>query len=405
MRTLRLAWRNLWRNRRRTAITMGAVCLSTMVLLLADALMRGVMEGAIRNATDLGIGELQVHAPDYLARRSFYDAIPDAVATAARIRERGYDVAPRSYGYGLVAGGSKSAGALFQGVDPALEREAFRLDEHTIPGDFLGDAAEAKTVIGRKLARSLDVGIGDEIVVVVQAADGSLGNELFTVAGILESVGESMDRSAVLLHAEDFERLFVAGGRIHELAVHGHAAVPLEVLRGEVADAAPGLDVRTWRELLPMLSDMTQSIDAMMWIFFSVFFLAAGLGVLNTMLMATHERIREFGLLKALGTTPASIATEVAVEALFLAVLGSGLGVVLGSALAVWLSVHGIDTASFAGRTTIAGVAFDPIWRASLDWRALPGPVASLWLVCVLAALYPALLAARLDPVRAMRHT
>jgi ABC-type lipoprotein release transport system permease subunit len=401
---VRTAWRNLWRNGRRTAITLAAVMFCTAILIVARALTIGLLEGAVRNATQLVVGEVEVHAPGYLADRSLYRTVPDAGAILGAADAAGVGAVARSYGDGLVAHGVKSAGALFWGVDPARERRAFDLAGHVATGGFLPAEPGRGVVVGRKLARSLGVAPGDELVVVVQAADGSLGNELFTVVGILEAVGETTDRSAAIVHRADWEALFVAPGQVHEVALNGRGRLPLDALAALAHRAAPAADVRTWRDLLPMLADMLANLDVMLWIFGGIFFFAAGLGVMNTMLMATHERIREFGVLKALGTSPWRIVADVATESLLLALVGGLAGAALGAGGAVWLSVHGIDTRTFAGQTSFAGVAFDPIWRAAFQPDGLVVPVLVTCAVCVLTALYPAVLAARLDPVRAMQH-
>ncbi len=403
---LRLAWRNLWRNGRRTAITLAMVATSTAILLVTRALMQGLVEDAIRNATDLRVGEVQVHAPEWLADRSLHRTLADPQAILDAARGAGVAAAPRSYGYGLAARGVKSAGALFWGVDPTAERAAFDLARHVAAGAFLGPTADGGVVLGRALARSLAAGVGDELVVVVQAADGSLGNELLTVRGILAGVDEATDRTAALVHRADFDALFVTGGRVHEVALTSRGRLPLEAVAALAAAAAPAADVRTWRELLPALSDMLGMMNAWLWIFGAIFFLAAGLGVMNTMLMATHERVREFGLLKALGTAPWRIVRDVAAEALVLAAVGTVAGAAIGVAAAALLRHWGIDTSALAGGITLAGVAFDPVWRpAPIDFPHLVAPVVATWGVALLAALYPAALAARLDPVVAMQRT
>lgn len=404
MTPLAVAWRNLWRNRRRTAITLGAIVLSTFVLVVGRALMSGLLEGAVRNATDLSVGEVQIHADGYLRDRSFYDAVDEPDAVLARLAATGLAAAPRAYGYGLAAAENRSAGALFWGIDPAREGAAFDLMHHVDEGAFLGGTAAGGVVVGRKLARSLGVGLDDEVIALAQAADGSLGNEIFRVTGILKAVGDTMDRSAALLHRGDFERLFVAGGRIHEIAVNGRGQRSVAAVADAATAAAPGADVRTWHELLPLLADMLNTMTAGLWIFGTIFFLASGLGVLNTMLMATHERIHEFGVLKAIGTSPWRIVRDVAMEALLLGVLGTAAGAALAVAAATWLERHGIDTRRFAGETSFAGIAFDPVWRAALEPEGVVVAIAILLATCVVAALYPALLAARLDPVEAMRR-
>jgi ABC-type lipoprotein release transport system permease subunit len=401
--SLRLGWRNLWRNGRRTAITVAAVAFSTAVLIVTQALIRGLLAGAVRNVTQLGVGEVQIHAPGYLADRSLFRALSDPGAILGAADAAGVAAAPRGYGEGLLAHDVKSAGAVFWGVDPARERATFELAEHVAEGRFLDDRPARGAVLGRKLARSLGVGPGDELVVVVQAADGSLGNELYTVTGILRPVGDAIDRGAAIVHRADFEALFVAGGRVHEVALSSGGRLPLEAVEAIVAAAAPREDVRTWRQLVPMVSDMLANVDAMLWIVGAIFFLAAGLGVMNTMLMATYERVREFGVLKALGTSPWRIAGDVAAESLVLAVLGTLGGALLGAAGALLLERRGIDIARLAGETSFGGIATD-VWRAQFEAVTLPLPILAMWGVCVLAALYPAALAARLDPVRAMQR-
>jgi ABC-type lipoprotein release transport system permease subunit len=402
---LRYGWRNLWRNGRRTAITLGAVALSTAILVVSRALITGLLEGAVRNATQLSVGEVQIHPPGWLADRSMFLALPEPRRILAALDAAGLLAAPRAYGDGLVAHDTKSGGARFVGVEPARERAAFDLAAHVADGRFLADRAACGVVLGRKLARTLGVGPGDELVVVVQAADGSLGNELYRVQGVLKAVGDSVDRMAAILHRDDFDTLFVAGGRVHEVAVGSRGRRPVAEVEARAVAAAPGQDVRSWRRILPMLSDMLANIDGILWIVSAIFFLTAGLGVMNTMLMATHERVHEFGVLKALGTSPWRIAGDVSAESLVLAALGTLAGVGPGTAAALWLAAHGIDTARLAGETSFAGVAFDPVWRASLRARDLISPVVMMWLAALAAALYPAALAARLDPVKAMGRT
>jgi ABC-type lipoprotein release transport system permease subunit len=401
---LRVSWRNLWRNRRRTAITMAAVSLNTMILITTYALMDGLLNQTVQNATQLETGEAQLHAPGYLSERSLYNTLADPKAILAALGERSIDAVPRAYGYGLVSQSTKSAGALFWGVDPALEEATFELAGHVAEGAFLDDSPHKGLVLGKKLARSLNARVGSEIVVLVQAADGSLGNDLFTVTGILRSVGEGVDRNAAIMHLEDFRQLFVMPEGLHEIAVNTKGRIPLATLTETLSRLAPQAQVKTWRQLLPTLSDMIQLSGASMTLFGAIFFLAAGLGVMNTMLMATYERAREFGLLKALGTSPWRIVRDVTAEAGLLACLSSVFGVLAGLAASYALQKIGLDTASIAGETTIAGVAFDPVWRAALSLKAVVEPVVIMWGVCILAAVYPAAMSARLDPVRSMHQ-
>jgi len=404
VQSLRLGWRNLWRNKRRTFITLTAVTLSTGILITDYALMDGLLNNAVSNATNLVVGEVQVHAEGYLAKRSIYNSLSHPERILQTAREHGISAAPRRYGFGLVAVGTKSAGARFWGVDPALERVTFDLAQHLAAGRFLENTSNHRVILGQKLARSLQAGIGSEVVVVVQAADGSLGNELFTVSGILKSAGDNIDRNAALIHASDFVELFVSGNRIHEIAFNSKGSMSLEKLVASVTAAAPGQEVKTWRELLPAVSDMVRLFDVFIWIFGMIFLLAAGMGVMNTMLMATYERIREFGVLKALGSTPWRIIRDVATEVLVLSALATAWGAVLGVGGSYYLQEVGLDTTIFAGSYTVGGIAFDPVWRAALSLKVVLIPVMLMMVISLLASLYPAFLAARLDPVKAIHR-
>jgi ABC-type lipoprotein release transport system permease subunit len=404
MSTLRYAWRNLWRNGKRTAITISAVTLNAAILIISYALMDGLVDHTVSNATNMVVGEAQVHAPGYLSDRSIYKYLsnPDEVMKIARDNHIG--AAPRIYGYGLVSHGVKSAGALFWGVDPSLERKTFDLADHLMEGNFLGDRPDRGMVLGKKLARSLQASVGSEIVVVVQAADGSLGNELYRVTGILKSVGESVDRSAAIICESDFRELFAMPQGVHEVALNSHGSIPLEELTSIIGTAAGGDEVKTWRDLMGPLSDIVNLFDASMMIFGLIFFLAAGLGVMNTMLMATYERIHEFGVLKALGASPWRIVRDVLSEAVLLSFIATAVGMVLGIAGSYYFVKIGLDTRLFAGETSIAGVAFDPIWRADINLKVVLLPIVSMWVISAVASLYPAALAARLDPVRAINR-
>lgn len=401
---LLIAWRNLWRNRRRTAITIAAVSLNTLILITTHSLTDGLLQQTVRNATQLVTGEAQIHARGYLAERSLYSTLPDPGPILASLKERAVGAAPRTYGYGLVSSGTKAAGALFWGVEPSLERANFKLAGELESGAYLGPSPEKTLVLGKKLAKSLNARVGSEIVVLAQAADGSMGNDIFTVAGILKSAGEGVDRNAAIMNLADFRLLFAMPEGVHEIAVNTDGRVPPAELTEILTRLAPDAEVKSWRQLLPTLSDMIQMSGASMSLFGSIFLIAAGLGVMNTMLMATYERTREFGLLKALGASPWRIVRDVTAEAWLLAFIATVFGVTTGVAASWALQKYGLDTSGLASDIAIGGVVFDPVWRAALSVKAVVQPVVFMWLVCVLAALYPAGMSARLDPAESMHR-
>jgi len=405
MTVFRQAWRNLWRNSRRTSITMGAVVVSTSVMIFTSALTIGMVDDMIGSITRTSIGEVQVHSAKYLADRSLYRTVNRPATIILASQKAGAQAAPRSYGFGLVSCRMKSAGAMFWGVDPETEKKAFDLAANLAGGKYLAARPARGIVLGSRLAKSLEAKVGSEIVALVQAADGSLGNEMFRVTGILASVGDAVDRNAAIIHRGDWAELFAAEGMVHEVAITSRGKLSLAVLEGAVKSASRRQDVRSWRQLVPMASDMLGMVDVMLLIFSVVFGCAAGLGVMNTMLMATHERTREFGVLKALGTTPRQIVRDVSIEAAMLGLIGAAMGILIGAVAGWYTQVHGIDTSALAsGGLNVSGLRMDPVWHARLTAKTVVVPPLIMWVMCVLSALYPAVRAARLDPVKAMAH-
>jgi len=271
-------------------------------------------------------------------------------------------------------------------------------------GRFLADKPHNGIVLGKKLARSINANLGEEIVVLVQAADGSLGNELYTVVGILKACSDSIDRSKAFVHIDDFMELF-SSRRIHEVAFNSHGRIPLKNLVTILKKISKDGEVKSWRQILPVFSDLINLTDVSIGLMGGIFSIAAALGVLNTLLMATYERIYEFGVIRALGASPWFIIYGVASEALMMAVLGTFIGVIFGLGISYYLQAVGFDTSQFVSATTsMGGVAFDPVWRASVSLRVVLWPVISMWVICLLSSIYPAVMAARLEPVKAMQH-
>lgn len=402
-----MAWRNIWRSRARTAITGAAIAINAAVLIVSIGLTQGMYETTIGNLTGMALGEAQVHARHYREDRSLYETIahPDAILKAAEAAH--IDAAERAYGTGLASVGSKSSGAVFWGIDPARERAAFELADHVQQGEFLtpapanADDGPHPAVLGRKLANILQAEVGSELVAVVQAADGSIGNDLYRVTGILQSVSSDVDASAVILRNTDFQDLFLTGGKVHEVALTSHGRLPAKAVADAVRDAAAPDEVMTWRELAPGPAQMLGLYAEIMVIFGLVFGLAAGSSVMNAMLMSTYDRMREFGVEKALGATPGRIIRDVGCEALLMGLVFGGIGAVIGAVGNAYLSVWGIDLGT-ENNLMMSGVAFDPVWRSTQSVAAVLGSAGFIVGVSVLASIYPAIRAARLDPVIAM---
>jgi len=404
MKLVKMSWRNLWRNSTRTNVTITAVALCIAILIIFQSLIIGLIGKAVYNTTNLVIGEVQIHAAGYLDDRSIYKSLKNVEEIRVVAQENNIGMVERSYGFGLISSGTKSAGTQFWGIDPESELKYFDFANHIDEGNFLTKTSLKKVVLGNKLARSLAAELGTELVIFVQGADGSLGNELFYVTGILGNVADNIDRGAAIILRDDFDILFSTNNFIHEIALNSKGKLEAEEIQKLMSDKASGVAVETWKELMPTIAIMTEKMSVFMLTMFSLIFtIAASLGVMNTLVMSTYDRMKEFGIIRAIGATPWLIIRQVSLEAILLTFLASIIGTVIGLSIAIYLQVYGIDI-SGKGNLAFGGIVFDPIWRASVSLKSVFLPVVLMMLTSIVASIYPASIAARIKPVEAIHY-
>jgi len=404
MKLVKISWRNLWRNSTRTNVTITAVALCIAILIIFQSLIIGLIGKAVYNTTNLVVGEVQIHAAGYLDDRSIYKSLKNIEEIRAVAKENNIGMVERSYGFGLISSGTKSAGTQFWGIDPESELKYFDFANHIDEGNFLTKTSLKKVVLGNKLARSLAAELGTELVIFVQGADGSLGNELFYVTGILGNVADNIDRGAAIILRDDFDILFSTNNLIHEIALNSKGKLEAEEIQKLMSAKAAGVAVETWKELMPTIAIMTEKMSVFMLTMFSLIFtIAASLGVMNTLVMSTYDRMKEFGIIRAIGATPWLIIRQVSLEAILLTILASIIGTVIGLSIAIYLQVYGIDI-SGKGNLAFGGIVFDPIWRASVSLKSVFLPVVLMMLTSIVASIYPASIAARIKPVEAIHY-
>jgi ABC-type lipoprotein release transport system permease subunit len=311
------------------------------------------------------------------------------------------------YGYGLVSATHQSAGAQLLGVVPDQEQKITVLQTRMVKGNYLTGRMPKGVVMGDKLAATIGVEVGSEIVLLTPAADGSTGNDLYTVTGMFHTGLADMDRGLVLMSLASLQELLrLPPGRIHEVGIKLHditaATTTAAALEVQLSKNFP-VRVRAWPELAPELSDYVQFNRRVTFILFFIFFLLAVMGIVNTMLMAIIERTRELGMLMAVGMRPVQVVGLIVAEAASLAGASLVLGGALGVPLLWYLQVHGLNMGGNRGAVSLAGVVVGPLWYGRQDFIAYAQAALGLAVTALVSALYPALRAARFRPTEALR--
>ncbi len=424
MISAKIGFRNLARNRWRSGLTLGGIAISVAFMVWVLGFMDGWMGTMIRGATAVETGQVEVHTVAYADNPRVYrsfPATPEMLDTVKEV-EGVVAVSPRVKLNGLIGHEERSQVARIMGVDPTLETETTPVGDAIDQGRWLSQypaeyPAPREVVLGKTLAQQLQVGPGAELVVFLEAADGSLGNDLLQVVGTVETGNTAVDRMTVYMHLEDARFLAALDGQAHELAIATNDLLGAREIAGRIADAL-GADtrgvrdgdggsenpndllVRPWQEILPSIYQMLTLSRQSNWMTYLLIYLVAAIGLLNTQRMSALERKREFGVLMAIGMRPRRMFRMILTESLVLGILGGVLGTLLGAGVTWYHATAGLDLSMFTdqGGFTFMGVSFTGKIYSHLSVTAAIQPIAVMVLVAFLAGLWPAVKSARLDP-------
>lgn len=412
--TLRMGWRNLGRNRKRTLLAIGAIALGQLTLITVNSLMEGFFQNVLETVTGPMVGHVQIQNPQWREERAV-DLYVDRLTETRRAIEAipgVVRVSPRIVAGALTASGEKSDApaeaepGMIAGLDIALESGRGGLLEGLDPSRWPGSG---EVVVGTVLATRLGVQEGQLIAVIGQDVDGFPVSELYTIKAIVDSNVELVKTLGVVMPIEEAGKLLVMPDQAHELAVYGYDFQESDALKASIAKI-PTLaqaSLKTWREAVP---EIVLVINVKKWfdlIFLSIVFIAAAAGIANTAMMSTFERKHEFGMLLAVGSRPRRIIGMVIVESVILGLIGIAVGSFIGVTLATILSHTGFNYAALGGGEatgiTYKDITISLIIYPRLKMQHVVYGLIAVTFTSVLASLWPALLAARLEPVEAMR--
>jgi len=405
---IRMAWRNIWRNPRRSVLTIAAIAFACLLLVFMLSWQFGSYDTMINTSVRIHTGHLQVQAEGYNEKQDIRLVIPDP-EPLRRIMEATPGVAAytfRTNAYSLVSSRNRTYGVLVVGIDPAGEKEVSTLKRLVRKGDYLDEAESGTALVGELLAANLHVDLGDELVLLGQGRDGSVAATVVTVKGLYRSGQDEFDRSALHITLRDFQETYFMRGGVHECVVLATSLKDVEMVKRRVMNRLTGLAqshrlvALDWTELLPGLKEVIQMDLYSGLIFYLILIVVVTFSILNTFLMAVFERTREFGVLLSLGTRPGRLSKILLIESTTMTFIGIALGIIAGCMVTWYFQNHGIAISGTAEVMRQFGLPERMYPRLSL-LSIVIGPAAVMGITFI-TALYPALKVKNLNPVEAM---
>jgi len=407
---LQMAWRNVWRNPRRTWLTVAAIAFACLVLVFMLSFQLGSYATMIDSSVKIEAGHLQVQAKGYQDDHEMRQVVEDPAAV-----DRVLDGIPqveaytsRADAFAVLSSDERTYAGQVVGIDPVHEVKVSSLESLVRQGSFLSADDPDGALVGDLLANNLKIGLGDELTVIGQGRDGSVAATVLTVRGIFRSGIDELDRTTVEMPLASFQQVFTMGEAVHQVVVTGKDLWSVPAIKQQLTaglrdvDQSPPLVALDWNQLMPGLLQSIKVDLVSGLIFYVALIFVVAFSILNTFLMAFLERTREFGVMMAIGTPPGRLGRLLLLESLALTAVGIAAGIVLGSAVTLYFQAHGIDISGANELLDQFGISGRMYPQLSV-LSALAGPLLVL-VITGLAALYPALKIRRLRPVEAMRH-
>ena len=403
----KLAWRNMWRNPRRTTVILIAVIIGIWAMIFLGSIQRGMNDQMIRTNIATMTGQIQVHRSGYRSDPVVQNSITDVDEVQKTVEEQ---LPPDSHWASRVrvnavaSNARHTHGVVLVGIDPEQEAKVSFIESAITEGRYLKPDEKNGIVIGKALADKFETELGKKLVLMSQATDKEIASKAFRIVGIYNADLEATEKQFVFVSQKRARKMLKLGDGISEIAIVlpeiGNEDKTVKALEKALPD---GYEVLSWRELLPMVNAFLDMMNGFLVLWDLVVFIAMGFGIVNTLLMAVFERMREFGLLKALGMKPSRIVVEVLTESFLLLVLGMIVGNAISYAGAWALSGPGIDLSALAAGAEFVGIA--RVIYPSVVLRDVLIANGVVFFLGLLVSLYPAVRAARFTPVEAMAKT
>lgn len=405
---IKLGWRNLGRNKRRLLLTLSAIAFATFATIGMRGIQLGTYAVNIKNVVKLFSGYLQIQRQGYQKNPSLRlnyvldDKLLNRIKSIPGIK--GY--APRVYGDGLSSYKENSFGTGIFGIDPQREKNVTNIMERIKEGKFFTSDTTNEVVLGYKLMENLKAKIGDDIVILTQGFDGSLGNMKFKIVGTIKVGVPELDAMAAFIGLSKAQQLLVLPNRIHAIALNVGSLDDMETVKEELTNRInnKNLAVLSWDEVMPDFKQSIELDNISGILMLTILIIIVAFGILNTVLMSVMERFNEFGITLSIGMPQMKLVYLVFIETFFITLLGLALGNLIGWGINYYLIQNPVQFGSEIGKI-YEEYGFLPIIVSTLDPMIFINTTLSILGISFLACFYPAYKVFKLEPLKGIRYT
>ncbi len=400
----KIAWRNIWRSRTRSLVVIGSVVIGIWALIFLLGFFRGQVNNYISNIIENETSHIQIHDSVFKSDFEVRLFIPEAAMIQQKLEESPEikAVSSRLLINGMLSSSAAVQGVMVKGVDLARENEVTRLSTKVIEGTGFEDDKRNQILVSQRMATKLKVGLRSKVVLTFQNVQGDISTAAFRIAGIYKTVNRISDELYVFAQIDDLRRLTdipVKGA--HEIAILVNDFDQTDTIATGLAQTLAPWKVETYKQISPDLELFNSQIRINMMIMTVIFMLALIFGIINTMLMAVLERLKELGMLMAVGMNKLKVFIMVVLETIFIALIGAPIGMLLGYMTTAYLNRVGIDLSRWSKALEEFGMS--DLVRPTLDNETLITIAVAVIITAILASIYPAFKAIRLKPVEALR--
>lgn len=398
-----ISWRNVWRNKLRSLLIMGAIAFGLWGGIVSIALMLGMVDQRMTATIETRISHIQIHHEKFMENKEMKYLLPDSLHVLETVQNEASikAAAGRLVVTGMASSAANGTGAEINGIDPAQEKQVTNLYTKLVEGDYFETQTRNPVIIGQSLAERLKIKLKSKVVLTMQSKEGDITAGAFRVVGIFKTSSTPFDEGNVFVLRSDLERIVGLPNQLHEIAIVLDDFEQAETVANTLNQQWPHLAVDTWRELAPDLEYMIEMMDQSAMIFLGVILIGMLFGIVNTMLMAVLERVRELGMLMAVGMNKLRVFVMIVLETIYLAITGGAVGLLLGALTVQYLGQVGLDL-SFAA-DGLESYGYDSIIYTKMTLEYYVMLSGMVIVMAVFAALYPARKALKLNPATAIR--